>query len=602
MRLSTNTKPTKPGRALCCLTAALVLTLEAEAVMAETAVPGDAKPSCFVTSKEFKTWLAGKNSMSAPDNLDFPQTRDDCKFFKRAEQMFLWVTSRSTHRNQQSYVFESSPFYTVFPLDPEMQQMIFAQGPSTGNQSKRASVAISQRGPQGERVLFSDTGIMHDIVQVEGDRRPVLERNGEKIEIGRIDIQPDEPPIFYDKQGNLVENPILRESMSGRVIEIKQPPGNTIVSNGQPFFLDQSGRAVAAQPGQADDHVLMAQGSKLVYYMIHANDVYAYFLTGKKNHKLEQLNVFPSGYKELDLVKKYARHHRMPSFPDERTLIVELKSSWIELSSDDEYANYVSIRADVPDFKMVSGGHWQQIGWRRDVKLAMVGMHVVFAVQGHPELIWATFEHVNNTPNERYRYDADGNQQPWSQQACGPWLFSSGQAEPDDHPRQCNGITVPACTMHWQTVDATGSCVDANIPRIYREGSDIYAYDKSIAPTDVLRISAWGNLEAPTFTARVISINNSIRRQLAADDVRKKYIMIGAIWRANPLTLPGSGGTDCKQSETKGSKCVANSTMETFQQPSNCLFCHKMSPMDMLEGVSHIYKPLNPLFPESPNR
>jgi hypothetical protein len=590
-------KMSKPQGTLCCLTIALALGLESQAAAAQTAVPMDAKSTCSVAKNEFAKWFAANGSVVAPDSVNFPRGAPECMFFKWAEHVFLWVTSRRSGSNPGSYVFDSSTFYNVSPLDQDMKRTLVAQHRSNADQGKRASVAISQLGPENEPVLFTNTGAMHRIVQVEAYRKPVMEKDREKIEIGRIEIEPDKTPLFYDTQGNLVEDPILRDIASGQVTEIKPPPGNVIVSNGQRFFLDRSGRAVAAQPGQANHRVLMAQGDKLVYYMIHVNDVYAYFLTGTKNRKLN-LKMFPSDAQELNLVKKYGREHGSVSFPDERALIVELKSSWIELPDDKAYADYVSIKADVPKFKRLSNEHWQQEGWRQGVKLAMVGMHVAFSVKGHPELIWATFEHVNNTPNAPYRYDAVGGQQPRSKQRCGKWLFSSGPAEPDPNPghkRKCNGTNVQPCKTPGQTVNAMGLCVDANHQRMYVDEGNVHALrNETIGPSDVLRINPWGNsISAPTFNTPIISINKSIRDRLTPGDVRKNYIMVGAIWLSDPGG--GSGGTHCPTSSAQGSKCVANSTMETFEQSSNCLFCHA-GPKDMLGGISRVYESLRPLF------
>jgi hypothetical protein len=39
---------------------------------------------------------------------------------------------------------------------------------------------------------------------------------------------------------------------------------------------------------------------------------------------------------------------------------------------------------------------------QKTVNLAMVGMHVVGSTKGHPEMIWATFEHIGNAPNDDY--------------------------------------------------------------------------------------------------------------------------------------------------------------------------------------------------------
>lgn len=590
---------------LCCLIFALALALENQIAAAQTLFPVDAELTCTVAKNEFQRWFARNGSVVAPDSINFPQSRTrnrriaapECPFFKWAEHMFLWVTSRPSRGDPGTYVFDSSTFYNVSPLDRDMKRTLVAQHRSTVVQAKRATIAISQLGPEDEPVLFADNGAMHKIVRVEVYRTP----DGLKIEFGRIEIERDKAPLFYDTQHDLIDNPILRDIASGQLLEIMPPPGNVIVSNGQKYFLDRSGRAVAAQPGQADHHVLMAQGDSLVYYMIHVNDVYAYFLTGQKNRKLG-LTVFPTSRRELNFVKDYARDHGLALSPDEGVLIVELKSSWVELPDDKAYAEYVSIKADVPKFEKLSDQHWQQVGWRRGVKLAMVGMHVAFSVKGHPELIWATFEHVNNTPNAPYRYETGQGLPPRSQQRCGgKWLFSSGPAEPDpDHQRNCNGINVAACTTPGQTVNANGVCVEANRLRMSVHGGDINAStNDAIGPSDILRINPWGNSEfRPPHNTSIISINKSVRDQLPSSDVRKNYFMVGAIWLNNPLD--GSGGTDCIQTIAKGSNCVANSTMETFEQQSNCLFCHR-GPKDMLGGISRVYESLRPLFLDRAN-
>jgi hypothetical protein len=599
MGLSRFTKTCKPKETLFRWMLALALASASQVATAQIVVPKDAQPTCVVMKKEFNAWFAANGSGVPPDNLNFPkQTADPCTFFRWAEHMFFWVTSRSARGNRASYVFDSSPFYAVSPLDKDMRRALIAQDRLYPDQRKRASVSISQRGPEDEAVLVDNMGVMHKILQVEGGRNPIMEKDGQKIEIGGLEIMPDKMPIFHDTHGNLIENPILRDIASGQVINVRPPPGNTIVSNGHLFFLDLLGDVIAAEPGQADDHVLMARNNRLIYHMIQVNDIYAYFLTGTKNHNLN-LTMFPTNNEELAPVKQYALNHGLVSFPDESASIVELKSSWIELPDKNDYSHYISITADVPKFKHLTDTHWQQIGWRQGVKLAMVGMHVAFSVNGHPELIWATFEHVYNTPNARYRYEAIQGRQPWSQQSCGNWLFSSGHAEPDEHPRDCYGIRIHACSGD-QTIDASGMCIGANHSRMYMDGGDIHAYNgEAIGPSDILRISPWGNSEfRPTPNASLISIYNSIRVRLAKGDLRKNYIMVGAIWLADP-SLGYGGGTDCATSSAKGSNCVANSSIETFQQPSNCLYCHR-GPEDMLRGVSHVYRPLNPLFIDAP--
>jgi hypothetical protein len=53
-----------------------------------------------------------------------------------------------------------------------------------------------------------------------------------------------------------------------------------------------------------------------------------------------------------------------------------------------------------------------------------------------------------------------------------------------------------------------------------------------------------------------------------------------------------------------GTNQLANSTMETFLQPSNCFMCHSdgmlgtaPGPDGFSGGLSHIWEPIRPLFP-----
>jgi hypothetical protein len=73
-------------------------------------------------------------------------------------------------------------------------------------------------------------------------------------------------PIFYNMAGEVIEGPVVLHDSDDNVVVVKSPPGNTIYSNGQLFFLDQptnpqqKSRAIATEPGQVNGSVLMAQG------------------------------------------------------------------------------------------------------------------------------------------------------------------------------------------------------------------------------------------------------------------------------------------------------------------------------------------------------
>ncbi len=86
---------------------------------------------------------------------------------------------------------------------------------------------------------------------------------------------------------------------------------------------------------------------------------------------------------------------------------------------------------------------------------------------------------------------------------------------------------------------------------------------------------------AATKNTEILSINESIRAGLRDGDVRRNYIQTGVIWF----------GPD---NVHLGSRQLANSTMETYQQDNNCLSCHNGDPF-AANSLSHIYSELKPL-------
>ena len=83
-------------------------------------------------------------------------------------------------------------------------------------------------------------------------------------------------------------------------------------------------------------------------------------------------------------------------------------------------------------------------------------------------------------------------------------------------------------------------------------------------------MNPWGTAPGdPNFTAKntdIVSLNANVIGLLAAGDVRKNYILIGTTW-AHPGGPPSTN-------QIVGTTQMANSTMETFFQPSNCFECH----------------------------
>src|SRR5262249_14672649 len=140
----------------------------------------------------------------------------------------------------------------------------------------------------------------------------------------------------------------------------------------------------------------------------------------------------------------------------------------------------------------------------------LIGMHVVFSAKGHPEMLWGTFEHVNNTRNPGYLYTVKdvGPRRRYPAHTAGKWVLSA------------NSTVGPFNDARMHLEKTTGNIV---------------AYDrKTIGPSNVLRESPWGGQPGNARdNTQIISINKQARHlldRLARDDVRKNYLMIGTTW------------------------------------------------------------------------
>jgi len=384
--------------------AALALAFAAHIARAQTELPPDLNTSVSCHIKNDSARLINSAKIGkAPDNLQFNGGGDACRFYERAEQMFLWLTSPvPSKRGQGSYVFNSPLFYKVW------------------------STHIGARSfAQITRDEIGHGKIAFDV---------------------KIDIEP------------------------------RRADAN-------------------AEPGQADANVLMTQKRGLVYYLIEVNDVYAYFLTGQKTSEIiPQPTHFPAEQPELEAVKKFASNHKK-QFVDANTLTVELKSAWIEAAAlkKSELKNYITMEAAILTYKHLDPKTWvPNPNGVEKKKLALVAMHVVFGAKGHPEMLWATFEHVNNTRNRGYNYFAKGKDlsTPQCTESTGNWVFS--------------------LLPETKCVD-TGSFNEAMM-YFDRTSGNIKAYGNAIAPSDIRRESPWGS--EPTRAAdntQVISINKQVR-------------------------------------------------------------------------------------------
>lgn len=374
-------------------------------------------------------------------------------------------------------------------------------------------------------------------------------------------------PVFY---GVSVENNSQRTLIPNRPGAVRRLAlRNGQVGRNGKLLKVQGGTVTEVEQGQAGGNgVLMSQAKSLVYYTIDVNDVYAWLLTGTKGGGIQPTPTqFPTTPAQLQpIVALAARNGAF--LPDANALAIELKTSWVEASSVQNPAQFVTMTAEIPTYDTSNPQKWVQNG-SKETLLAMVGMHVVGSVNGHPEMVWATFEHITNAPNAAYSYvNNKGATVQVPQSTAGNWIFCAPNFSGTANTELMNG-------------DGSGNIVAKTTA--------------PIGPSSTVRASPWGGANDAANNSLIISLNSAVLGMLPAGDARKNYMLVGATWTLNGV-IPNTPGY-----QVIGSQTLANATMETYHQTLNCFVCHSGTPGDQpsisfsADDLSHIFSTIQPL-------
>ena len=562
---------------------------------AQVAIPGDALAIADCTVKAdgtegFDSWFMEKkatekkatlNGFVMPaDSIKFPNV-PDCSFFKWSKQMFLWLTSPDPDSRSGGRIFDSHAFFDVLPPVPDPSlgsgRMSRTLVPHKDGMIRDDAISIrtAKEGPRGLPVIRDKDGRFFELEQVplsSGGMPVIPGRRGAPTEIYDILRSRNGKAVFLDGARKQLR-PLLgaRIAAAGRyAIERVQ---EFRLKNGKDVFVNPTGEVIEVDPGQADQGVLLTQSEHLVYYITMVNDVFAYYRTmlgplpPAGSERLTNAT-FPTKQEELDPIIDFADTH---DFADTQrkdgkllhgsVLAVEVKAAFVELTAVEDRNKYITIEAMVPTYD-TSDMKWTKTRETKKITLALVGMHVVGSAAGHPEMIWATFEHLNNAPNAPYDYVRDLSYTPVAapRDTSGTWTFCD---------RTCNP--------------------SPNEKRAVMDNGDIKvaAGSNKIGPSNIRRENPWGKpgKDNASSNTRVISIHNSVDAIMESKmptDVRRNYYMVGATWLDTKTKAPG------------GTTQLSNTTMESFQQGKNCLECHQGS---NAAGVSHIFRDIKPLDP-----
>ena len=584
-------------RYLAGISLSLLVAGTTPSAQAQTQFPSDVDTSqCDLTPSEFQSWitltLPGTTTPIGPvydptsgipyifpvdgpsfvtNNSSSGMAPDNCAFYKWGAQMFLWLTSsvsdtaspvsNPTYPATLPFVFNSEFFYR---LSANHDQLL-AQGSLAGDSNEGLAIAL--------RTAKQNLDGLGNAGQDEG----IGQAGGLGVLLTQNSSPADASLTYYGVHVNRLYGYFRQKTKGVTPAPTNFPTTGTEVCTDIDYALNN---------GYAEDTTI----AKLLYGIYcPAQPAPPADALAKRTSKQLKTAGFTT-------TSAFTIPELEPAV-DFLSMAVEVKTSWVDAASVADKSNYIRQNIDVPTYDRTDPNHWFQTG-SVNRELALVGMHVVGTVEGHPEMIWATIEHVDNAPDSTYYYmDKNGNVKTVSgPQAGSTWLYSNGTVEDGVtlHARGCDTTPYPMPAGCLTPTDII-SVGDNEV--MGPNGND------PIEPSNVTRLHPWGNKQSPTDTSTIsqntqlISLNRAVISNLKttlASDPRQNYFISGAVWTSNGHIPSG----DDFQYNT-GSKLLSNTTMETFNQAFGCFGCHGSTPGNGV-GESHIFGGITKDIPKVP--
>jgi hypothetical protein len=330
--------------------------------------------------------------------------------------------------------------------------------------------------------------------------------------------------------------------------------------------------------------VLIDQHGRFIYYAIHVNPAFLSFLS---NHHLTTLD----GLNQID---------KNLTFPDtggsSPSTVVELKSAWMIVANQESAPTYFVVPAKVQRYIVTNGSLVPELDKNTqkpvfdNVWAALIAIHVVFTLPGHPEMIWSTFEHVHvDIKGQTIRDNAPAA--PFNPSKTPPGTVISTE----DFPLYKAGTTAgnankpidkTVLAQHWDSGTQSftkGGTLQTSVYRPYPGSKSDGKEDKDSAEDD-----------------EIILINKNAAKMFSDakgqglirdSDLRQNYRLVGAVWLNDPLTGPKATfkvgqpftnpinqATDEPDAELAGEGRLGSTAMESFTEfeegAPNCFSCH----------------------------
>jgi hypothetical protein len=234
---------------------------------------------------------------------------------------------------------------------------------------------------------------------------------------------------------------------------------------------------------------------------------------------------------------------------------IEIKAAWTPLPADGSLnTRFKTARANLtlPNGSAVSA------------TVGLVGLHIIHKVPGAPQFLWATFEHIDNSPDD---------------------LGGGRVAAPNLPPNPNNPLPRNGYTFFDPNCPSTRNCTPNQPPVCI-----------PVSPTTPTVCSNYATPIQVTRVTPVDQVANSITGAawglMPSQSVFNYYRLINVMWGTNPVTVPPQSVTplpDGNISPSPNVGIVANTTLETYvQRTDNCMMCHKKA------AISYFPNPNSP--------
>ena len=174
----------------------------------------------------------------------------------------------------------------------------------------------------------------------------------------------------------------LTQTMKGELrFETFPPTGIETRAGVLDPLIGRSGQARTLELVQqaGPDGIMVDRQGHPIYYSIHSDSTFGNFIT--QNGLLD-----PAKLRAFDPDK---------SFPVNS---LTLKAAWKVVARGEDVSTFYTRQAQIA-LLTVKDGKIVVSGKTKTARVALVAFHIAGAVNGHPEMIWATFEHVRNAPD-----------------------------------------------------------------------------------------------------------------------------------------------------------------------------------------------------------